>query len=47
MKVMSVIRFKPKPENYDEFIDVQTSRNAKKGRNSLIKNVGCFSLVMK
>ena len=30
MKVMSIIRFKPKPENYDEFIDVQTYRNAKK-----------------
>tara|TARA_A100001011_G_C13829906_1_gene642529 strand:- start:138 stop:434 length:297 start_codon:yes stop_codon:yes gene_type:complete len=30
MKVMSIIRFKPKPENYDEFIDVQIYRNAKK-----------------
>ena len=30
MKAMSIIRFKPKPENYDEFIDVQTYRNAKK-----------------
>ena len=30
MKVMSVIRFKPKPENYEEFINIQTSRNAKK-----------------
>ena len=30
MKVMSVIRYKPKPEYYEEFINVHTSRNAKK-----------------